>query len=489
VTSGSPTADITQIRAVPWQQKAAASAAREVSLTRILTAYVAVGMVFMVLPGTLLGVWNLLSISSSHSPGSLAPGWIQAHGHAQVFGWIGTFILGIGFYSIPKLRNKTRLSIWEPWICLALWTTGVVMRWFAGAYEWHWRLLLPVSAVFELIGFLIFFRLVASHRPGPVRHERAGRESSPLNPPPPIRDAANSRRPAAWIMVVIGGTAGLLLALVLNLIECANLAINGASVAFPLEFDVKFLAVSTWGFIVPFVWGFTSRWMPAFLGLKPSSESLLMTAFVLNIVGVTLALLGRPDASALSLLVGTGASLIALRLFGRTRHAAKTRTVSPWFPAFVRIAFMWSVIAASLGVWASLAGHSAGIAGASRHALTVGFISMMVFSVGPRVLPALSGLRVLFSAKLMSAGLALLSAGCAIRVLSEIVAYQGYAQWGWDLLPVSALIEMAAVIIFALNMVATLLRPRMVPPLQFKAQSSADQKGYQRRSGWSRADD
>jgi len=214
-----------------------------------------------------------------------------------------------------------------------------------------------------------------------------------------------------------------------------------------------------------------------------------MTAFVLNMVGVALALLGRPDVSALVVLLGTAVSLIALRLLGQTRHAAKTRTVSPWFPGFVRIAFIWSVIAASLSVWASLSEHSAGIAGASRHALTVGFISMMVFSVGPRVLPAFSGLRVLFSAKLMSAGLALLSAGCAIRVLSEIVAYQGYAQWGWDLLPVSALIEMAAVIIFALNMVATLLRPRMVPPLQFKAQSSADQKGYQRRSGWSRADD
>ena len=33
------------------------------------------------------------------------PAWIQAHGHAQVLGWIGSFILGIGFYSIPKLRG------------------------------------------------------------------------------------------------------------------------------------------------------------------------------------------------------------------------------------------------------------------------------------------------------------------------------------------------------------------------------------------------
>jgi uncharacterized protein involved in response to NO len=55
--------------------------------------------------GTFLGVWNLLAISSHRSIETVSPAWIQAHGHAQVFGWIGSFILGIGFYSIPKLRR------------------------------------------------------------------------------------------------------------------------------------------------------------------------------------------------------------------------------------------------------------------------------------------------------------------------------------------------------------------------------------------------
>jgi hypothetical protein len=88
---------------------------------------------------------------------------------------------------------------------------------------------------------------------------------------------------------------------------------------------------------------------------------------------------------------------------------------------------------------------------------------MMVFSVGPRVLPAFTGLRVLYSAKLMSAALGLLTLGCAIRVSSEIIAYQGYAVWGWSLLPVSAIIEMTAVTLFALNMAVTLLRRPLVP--------------------------
>ena len=82
--------------------------AREASLSRLLMAYISSGLVFMLLPGTFLGVWNLLQISGRESAGSISPAWIQAHGHAQVFGWIGSFILGIGFYSIPKLRGATK---------------------------------------------------------------------------------------------------------------------------------------------------------------------------------------------------------------------------------------------------------------------------------------------------------------------------------------------------------------------------------------------
>ena len=78
---------------------------REEALSRILMAFVTTGLLFMVFPGTFLGVWNLLQISGKESVASISPAWLQAHGHAQVFGWVGSFILGIGFYSIPKQRG------------------------------------------------------------------------------------------------------------------------------------------------------------------------------------------------------------------------------------------------------------------------------------------------------------------------------------------------------------------------------------------------
>ena len=87
--------------------------AREQSLSRLLMTYIITGLIFMLLPGTFLGVWNLIKISSREAAESISPAWIQAHGHAQVFGWVGTFILGIGFYSIPKLRKLRPFALWS----------------------------------------------------------------------------------------------------------------------------------------------------------------------------------------------------------------------------------------------------------------------------------------------------------------------------------------------------------------------------------------
>ena len=41
-------------------------------------------------------------------------------------------------------------------------------------------------------------------------------------------------------------------------------ALHGASPAFPHSFDQRYLALMGWGFLVPFVWGFSAKWMRVF---------------------------------------------------------------------------------------------------------------------------------------------------------------------------------------------------------------------------------
>ncbi|HEV2117357.1 MAG TPA: hypothetical protein VGR48_15105, partial [Terriglobales bacterium] len=416
--------------------------ARENALSRLLMAYISAGLAFMLLPGTFLGVWNLISITDRHAADSVPPAWIQAHGHAQIFGWIGSFILGIGFYSIPKLRRAAQpFALWTGWLCWTLWTTAVALRWAANVYLWHWRILLPATATAEVAAFLVFLRAVSGHS---------------------ARDAGKEKL-EIWIWVVIIASLGFLGDLLVNLAASIAAAVKGTGPAFPPAFDQRFLVLSTWGFLVPFVWGFSAKWLPVFLGLRQVRGGRLLAAVGLNTAGVVFVLAGQTLAASVLLLTGGAVAVWALRLFEPPQQTPKIKGVHSSFPRFVRLAYVWLLIAASLGVWAATLTDAPGAWGASRHALTVGFLAMMVFSIGQRILPAFSGMRLLFSTRLMFAALALLTLGCGLRVSCEALAYQGFASWAWSLLPVSAVIELSAVVAFAVNLAATFIRkPRIV---------------------------
>jgi uncharacterized protein involved in response to NO len=263
-----------------------------------------------------------------------------------------------------------------------------------------------------LVAFFIFFQAVASHRP-------SGSSPKPLE---------------AWIFVVIAATLGLLASLLVNLGASFQLALHAGSPAFPHLFDQRYLVVSTWGFLVPMVWGFSSRWLAVLMGLRPLRKAFLLLALGSNTMGVVLGFLEHFFTAGIFLLAGAAMAVAAIRCFEPAVKPAKTANLHWSFPIFIRIAYGWLLIAAALGIWA-----------AARHALTVGFIAAMIFCVGQRILPSFCGMRVLWSAKLMLVMLVLLISGCTMRVISEILAYQDYAGWAWNILPVSALIELTAI--------------------------------------------
>jgi len=422
---------------------------REQSAQRLMMAYALAGLFFMLLPGTFLGVWNLISISGRHGA-VVSPAWIQAHGHAQIFGWIGTFILGIGFYSIPKMTGGKVQSAWRAWAAWMLWSSGALLRWSSGVYQWHWRAVLPLSAVLELGAFLIFLRSVSRHRPDAP--QRSG------------------GKPPLWVISVLIGTFGFGIGLAMNLVAAVYVSLTAVSPAFPAAFESRFLTLLLYAFIVPTIWGFSARWLPTFLGLKPIDEAKLRFALVLSITGVILAQVRLVHVAPWFLAIAAAASVAALHLLQPAERPGKNTGVHPSFSLFIRIGYIWLMVATVLGICAAYFDRSNGWTGASRHALTVGFISTMVFSVGQRILPAFAGMRILYSSRLMLTCLLLLTAGCALRVTSEILAYEGYWPPAWNALPWSAICELAAVTVFAANLVLTFRRP---PPHKVKPAAAA----------------
>ena len=425
-------------------------AATEVALQQLLKAYVFTGLLFLLLPGTFLGVWNLVSISDRHSLAGLSPSWLQAHGHAQIFGWIGTFIIGIGYYSLAKMGRLLPFAVSRGWASWALWTAGVTLRWVANITEWNWRVLLPASAALQLIGCLMFFATVSGHQSRPV----PGVDTAASPPPAKIE---------TWMKLVIASTIGFLLALLMNQFETIHLAMTSAHPEIPHWLDQRYLFLAAWGFPVLAVWGFNARWLPVFLGLRKPSSGGLMAALCASGSGIMVALLGGFRLATVLLLAACIVASIALKVFQRSEKPAKTRGVSASFPYFVRGAYVWLLVASVLGVYAAQSDTNGGIWGASRHALTVGFLASMVFAIGQRVLPAFSGMRLLYSRKLMFASLAFLNFGCLLRVVSEIPAYEANLHAAWTTLPISALTELTAVTLFALNLGVTLVLPPPYP--------------------------
>lgn len=417
------------------------SIAREQQLIKLLMVYLIAGLLFMVLPGTFLGVWNLFAISNAQSATSVPAAWIQAHGHAQLFGWIGSFILGIGFYSIPNLRRVSAWSFWDGWLIWAFWTAGVALRWLADVYLWQWRVLLPLAGVFELVAVMIFLlRSMQGHS-----MQTAGKPS--IEP---------------WAILVISGTIGLLVAICFNAFETFVLAYESQSPAFPADFDSVFLILSIWGFPIPIAWGFTAHWMPVFLGLKPLRSTFAFVALALTVSGIIAAIMHMFVASAIILLGSAIIMILALRILEPPQKAAKVQGVHRSFPVFMRIAYVWLLAASLLLVWAAIEPGSLGIGGAGRHAITVGYLMTMVFTVAPRMLPAFLGRKKLFSERLMFLALLLTNTGCFIRVSSEIIAYQHLALWAWLLLPLSATLELTGVVLFTMNMIGTFCEPPLL---------------------------
>src|ERR1035437_4545319 len=276
---------------------------RERQKSLMLRAWILSGLFFMALPGTLLGFSNLMAISAHHGLAFLPAAWMEGHGHAQMFGWIGSFILGIGFYSQPaRDRSAIRIQL----TCFVLWTSGVAIRWFANIYEWHWRSLFPISAGFELIVVLLFLAAASRHKLPEPMNGKSAKTSMEL-----------------WRVSVLLGTAGLAAAVIFNFVECLNLAIHGTQLSFPHALDQKYLVLLGWGFLVPVVWGFSARWLPAFLAISRPDARIFRVALILDLAGVLCGVAGWTRAATVLLALSTAAIGLALHLTQRAHGQPK----------------------------------------------------------------------------------------------------------------------------------------------------------------------
>ena len=238
------------------------------------------------------------------------------------------------------------------------------------------------------------------------------------------RPASTGTKDTAWMRLVACATLAFLIAVAVNGWLLFEQAIRGSSPAIPHVVDQQFVVLAVWGALVPTIWGFNARWLPVSLGLQTPNQATLYAAYVLSIVGVIATFLQFLPVAEVAFLLAALLAIDALHVWKRSVNPPKLLNVHQTFPSFVRLAYGWLLVSCVLAMIAVRGDFSGGIWGASRHALTVGFVAVMVFAIGQRVLPAFCGMRILWSTGLMGWSLYLLFAGCLLRIVAEPLAYE-----------------------------------------------------------------
>lgn len=407
--------------------------------------------------------------------------WIalaQAHGHVQLFGWAGLFVLGVGLYFLPRLRGTTLALPGLARYSLVCWVIGIALRAIsqplisiAGTPMPRGIFLaaLAASGTIELAGAaLVATMLIESFR-------RAGT----LGTEAPMRSV---------VPLLAIASISFAIASILNALLSVNAALSDNPL-FPSSLDNVLTHLLIYGFLIPLAFAMAARTLPLFLRLAAPPKQELLPLSIFYVTGLALDLMSRIEQpfdnyhtfGALGALLENSSLIVYVWLLdpifrrkspwttnrippppGYIETRKPTRKNYPDTGEFGRFelpvisAFIWLTIAAIFGIFnagAALFGTSTALnPDIERHAITVGFITLLVFGMAARLLPGFSGKKRVASAPLVYATFWLGNLAALCRVLPLIapglfgaaIAYASSGAVGW-----------AAVLCLGLNMAMT----------------------------------
>jgi uncharacterized protein involved in response to NO len=398
---------------------------------RVHEPYVAAALAIGLSAGFGLAAVLVAALTFNWLPGAWWIASIQAHGHAQLFGWAGLFVLGVGLFFLPRLRG-TVLARAElaPW-ALGCLVVGISLRAVCQPLlavvkaempqELLWAALgragLGVSGVLELASVaMVVVMLMTSYRRG-----------RPLMPDSPIVKV----RPFLAVSLISLGVAAFLNAVVgLDTAWRDWFLYDG-------NWDNAITHLMIMGFILPMAFALSLRNLPLFMRLAfPPRRELVpvVVAYVTGLVLAGLALgLERLFGPSWGALIGglgdvlEGAAVLAFiwafDLLLRRKQPWTTSRIAPppgyvetrkptrqrypdygefgRFELLVISAYSWLAFAAAVmivnGVSSVVTSPTLSPAGPffnpdiPRHAITVGFITLLIFGMAVRMLPGFSG--------------------------------------------------------------------------------------------------
>ena len=404
-------------------------------------------LLFTFTGGTVLGAWALVVMALRGRLGGFGHGLLQVHGHYQLFGWVGLFVVGIAYHILPRLTGVPLPSYRLASLSFALMVAGTLLRTAQALDPSALRSTLLIGGgLMELAGCLIFTAMAVR-----ILLRQAGRVIV-----------------YQWYLAI--GCAWLLVAALLNLGHAAWLAMRGVTEV-PAFLNLPYLTVFLLGFVTCWILGVSLRTLPVFMGLpsRPRAAAWLLAPLT---VAVGLLALGEavwlaggsPIARVVFGLGGIGVAAClalftgALGILRRTGGPAEAG-LDRGYEKFLRLGYVWLLIAAAMLFSFSvrvIGAHDMphALVGAYRHALTVGFITTIMVGMAMRIVPVFRGVP-LHSPLLLEWTFWLLAIGNVMRVLFQSLS--AFAGPAW-LRPagLSGILELAALLLFGINIWKTM---------------------------------
>ncbi len=340
--------------------------------------FIASALAIALAGGFLLAVALPLSATGILPWEERVPRLIQAHGWAQLQGWAGLFVAGMGIRLLPRFAGRKPVSHRVTLPILALLVASIAIRTavqpFVGGDVG--AVLLVGSAIAGGLGTLA---VAAVHAVTLAR----GRK-----PRDPWRDFARAGAGwwAAWaVFIVVAAFRG---------------AGNGRYT--PVQLDDTLTWIVMLGAIGNFIWAVQSRAVPIFFDRKtPSRRQTAVPFLLLNIgtLAVAASLLPLTDSGS-QRLMGAGLAIAGVALawlppMAGAVHgeANRLRPRARSASRYVLAANIFAMLAGVLLVWAGL--HSlisgdmeaVGLRDAARHAFGLGLITLLIVGMAQLVAP------------------------------------------------------------------------------------------------------
>ncbi|MCI0457983.1 MAG: NnrS family protein [Gemmataceae bacterium] len=412
------------------------------------------GIAVVLTLGAVWGAYLLLRIGLEGSFTAAGLHEVNAHGHAQIFGWVGLFVMGFAYQAFPRFKHADlahpRLARASLWLMLA----GIVVRSvcepLVDAVAWAWLPAVAASGLEVLAAGLFAWVIVATWR-------RCG-------------------KPLAFYDYYIAS------AMVWFVLQAAYEGVYLFAIVSAVDREALLDLVKTWqgplremqihGFALLMILGVSQRLFHHFYGLPaPQPRRSLIALAALNaavageVVGLVLmrtaghAWAGLWYASVL-LLAGTVVCLVVgWHIFSPAPETDRSLK-------FLRAAYVWLLLSLALlvllpayqyallpwlapGSGAAELGFSHAYYGAIRHAITVGFISLMIVGVAAKVVPTLNGVDVRALTPLWGP-FVLINAGCALRVGGQILT--DFTQAAFPVAGVSGTLEVLGLLLWGAHL-------------------------------------